>query len=178
MPPKKPKDLPPAAPSRRMKGFEPAASLLAARIRAAGESRGFAVARVLTHWAEIVGEDVARMARPVRLGYGGRGLGATLTLLVGPAHGPVVQMQIPRIIERVNACYGHAAVSRIALTQTAPAGFAEPRPAFAPAPRPAPVPDPALAARAEALPDGVRDEGLRLALAALAARVFERGQRS
>ena len=33
--------------------------------RAAAESRGFAVTRLLTHWPEIVGEAVARIAGPV-----------------------------------------------------------------------------------------------------------------
>lgn len=167
----------PAPSSRRMRGFESAAQLVAERIRAAGQSRGFAVSRVLTHWVEIVGEDIARMARPVKLGHAprrGEGtLGATLTLLVGSAHAPVVQMQIPRIIERVNACYGHAAISRIAITQTsahAPGAFAEAAAPFAPAPRR----DPALTARAAAASDGVQDNALREALARLGERVLAR----
>lgn len=178
MPPRPPRDTDPPRASRRMKGFEPAASLVAERIRTAGASRGFAVARILTHWAEIVGPDIARMARPAKLGHSARRgegpLGATLTLLVSSAHAPVVQMQIPRIIERVNACYGHAAISRITLTQTTArtgaTGFAEPAPAFAPAP-PA---DPAVAAQAAAASEGVQDDGLRAALERLAAQVLAR----
>ena len=50
-----------------MRGFEPAAGLLREPIRLAGETRGFAITRLLTQWAEIVGEDVARMARPVKM---------------------------------------------------------------------------------------------------------------
>ncbi len=45
---------------RRMRGFERTSGLLQDRIRKAGETRGFAVARLLTHWAEIVGEEIAR----------------------------------------------------------------------------------------------------------------------
>ena len=61
----------PATPSpttRRMRGFEPAAGLVQDRIRKAGESRGFAVSRLLTHWAEIVGADTAACTRPVKMG--------------------------------------------------------------------------------------------------------------
>ena len=52
---------------RRMRGFETAAQLLAQRVRVAGESRGFAVARLLTHWDEVVGPEIAAHARPVKV---------------------------------------------------------------------------------------------------------------
>src|SRR5690606_35782909 len=151
-------------PSRRMRGFENASNLLSERIRKAGEKRGFAVARLLTRWSEVVGEDMAARARPAQISYARDGFGATLTLLVRSADAPVVQMEIPRIKDRVNACYGYAAVSRIRLTQTAPSGFAEGQTPFAPAPAAAPPPAPETCARAAALSEGVHDEGLRAAL--------------
>lgn len=162
--------------SRRMRGFEPASGLVAAPVRAAGEARGFAVARLLTHWAEIVGEETARAARPVRIGYGREGgFGATLTLLTTSAHAPILQMQLPRIRDRVNACYGYAAIARITITQTAPTGFAEGQAEFAAAPRPAaPPPDPAIRAAAVASAGGVKDEDLRHALATLAENILNR----
>ncbi len=49
------------------RGFKRTGSLLNDQIRKAGESRGFAVSRLLTHWEEIVGPELAAMARPVRL---------------------------------------------------------------------------------------------------------------
>lgn len=119
------KPLPPPDPARRMRGFEAASGFLRDPIRHATESRGFAVARLLTHWPEVVGQDLARMTRPVKIGYGREGLGATLTLLVASAHAPMIQMQLPRMIEKVNAVYGYAAISRITLTQTAATGFSE-----------------------------------------------------
>ncbi|GAA0296471.1 DUF721 domain-containing protein [Rhodovulum strictum] len=164
--------------SRRRRGFEPAATLLAKRIRNAGEKRGFAVSRVLTHWAEIVGEDTARIARPVEVKYGREGFGATLTLLTTGANAPVLEMQKDTIRAKVNACYGYNAIARIRLTQTAPTGFAEGHAQFAPAPRPAPAPpDPAIATEAAALSGDVHDEGLRAALAALGQNVLSRPKR-
>ena len=80
-------------PERRMRGFERTGGLLQTRIRKAGEKRGFAVSRVLTHWPEIVGEDIARVARPVNVSYGKGGFGATLTLLTTGAQAPVLAMQ-------------------------------------------------------------------------------------
>ncbi|OYX45124.1 MAG: RNA-binding protein [Rhodobacterales bacterium 32-67-9] len=162
-------------PKRRRRGFEPAAGLLKDRIREAGESRGFAVTRLLTHWAEVVGEEVAAMARPVKVGYGREGFGATLTLLTTGAAAPILQMQLPKIREKVNACYGYNAISRVVVTQTAPVGFAEGQVAFDPAPRPAPPPpDPAILRQSAALSGEVRDEALRLALEALGEKVLSR----
>lgn len=166
---------PPSPPSRRMRGFEPAAGLLRERIRVAGEQRGFAMTRLLTHWAEIVGDDLARATRPVKVGYARGGMGATLTLLTRAATAPMVQMQLPQIRERVNACYGYNAVSRISLTQTAATGFAEGQAEFAPAPKAAsPAPDPAITARARDATVGVQDENLRAALARLAQNILTR----
>ncbi|SNX69592.1 hypothetical protein SAMN05878503_104117 [Cereibacter ovatus] len=155
----------PAKPKRRMRGFEAASGLLQDRIRQVGEKRGFAVTRLLTHWPEVAGTDLARITRPVKVGYAAReGLGATLTILVSSAHAPLVQMQLPALKERVNACYGYAAISRILLTQTAPAGFAEGQATFDPAPKAEKAPDPAVQARAAEAAAGVHDEGLRAAL--------------
>ena len=168
------KPLPPPDPNRRMRGFEAASGFLRDPIRHATESRGFAVSRLLTHWPDVVGEDLSRITRPVKIGYGRDGMGATLTLLVASSHAPMVQMQLPRIVERVNATYGYAAISRIALTQTAATGFSEGQAEFLPAPRPEPSPRPEIqdAARATAAP--ITDPGLRAALEALAQNILNR----
>lgn len=149
---------------RRMRGFEQAGSLLQRRVRAVGEGRGFAVAQVLTRWDEIAGPELARMARPVKISYAARGMGATLVLLAPGALAPLVEMAREKLRERVNACYGYHAVSRIRITQTAAAGFAEAQAGFAGAPAPLPA-----EAEAEAETEGgtgsgaVRAEARRLA---------------
>ena len=128
---------PDAPPRRRMRGFEPAAALVAPDLRRAAEKRGFAVARLLTDGA----------------------------------HAPLVQMQLPRLRERVNAVYGFNAISRIVVTQTAAQGFAEGQAQFRPAPpQQSPVPAPEVVARAEEVAARFEDPKLadsmrRLALA-------------
>lgn len=183
-----------------MRGFEQAASLVAPRIQAVGERRGFAVARLLTHWPEIVGPEIAAQARPVRISHG-KGFGATLTLLVAGPQAPLVAMRLEQIRERVNACYGFNAVARVTLTQTAasgfgptrgpsgagahhaPAGFAEPPPGFAgPGARPppgaisAPISnaDPALRAQADALAQRFSDPELAAAIRRMALNILSR----
>lgn len=169
----------PATPKteRRMRGFEPASGLLRERIRTAGESRGFAVARLVTHWAEVVGAEIAAQARPVKIGYGREGLGATLTLLVDGASAPLVDMQRERIRERVNACYGYNAIARILITQTAATGFAEGQAQFTPAPKaPRPAPSPQVREKAHETAATVADDGLRAALETLAQNVLSRSE--
>ncbi len=166
------------AKDRRMRGFETAASLLRDRIRSAGESRGFAVSRVLTHWREVAGEEIAGICSPVKVGYGKGGLGATLTLLTTGAAAPVLQMQLPALRERINACYGYNAIARIHITQTAASGFSEGQAAFKPAPRPAPAPVSAeIDARAGEIAAQFNDPDLRAALDRLARNVLSRSDR-
>lgn len=166
----------PKLPGRRLRGFEPASGLLKERIRVAGESRGFAVARLLTDWAEIVGPEIAAIARPVKIGYAAKGgMGATLTLLTTGAAAPMLQMELPGIVKKVNACYGYAAISRIHVTQTAPTGFSEGQADFGPAPVDAPrAPTPEAQAEARAAVAGVEDGGLHDALEQLVQNFYTR----
>ena len=161
-------------PSRRERGFEPTGGLLKHQIRSVGESRGFAVARLLTHWADIAGEDLARITRPVKVGYGREGMGASLTLLTTGAMAPMVEMQKDRLRERVNAAYGYAAISRILITQTASTGFAEGQAEFTPAPKVPPRPDPQVLAKAAETAAPVKDPALRAAIEAMAQNILTR----
>jgi len=164
---------------RHKRGFERTSGLLQTQIRKAGEKRGFAVARLLTHWAEIVGEDIAGVARPVKVSYSQGGFGATLTVLTTGAQAPMLAMQKEKIRERVNTCYGYAAIQRINITQTAPTGFAEGQAQFAAAPKPkAATPDPVFQAAARAAAAPVEDEALRRALEALGENVLTHSKRN
>lgn len=159
--------------ARTTRGFKPAAGLLASQIRHVGESRGFAMTKLLTHWADIVGADMAAQTRPVKVGFGREGLGASLTILVQGAAAPMIEMQREKLRAAVNAIYGYAAISRIILTQTASTGFAEGQAEFAlarktAAPKAPPAPVMARAA-ADAAP--IQDAGLRRALETLAQNV-------
>lgn len=160
---------------RRKRGFERAGALVASRIRAGGESRGFAVSRLLTHWAEVVGPDIARIARPVDVKYG-RGLGATLTLLTTGAEAPMLEMQKEAIRERVNACYGYSAIQKVRITQTAATGFAEGRAVFDPAPKQPAAPVP-VAPEARRTAGTVQDGDLRAALERLGTNVLSHTKR-
>lgn len=154
-------------------GFKRTATLLGDQIRRTGESRGFAVSRVLTHWAEIAGPDIAAICRPVTVGYGRGGFGATLTVLTTGAQAPMLEMQKETLRQKVNAAYGYNAISRIRITQSAPVGFAEGQARFDQRPPAvsAGVP-PEIAAAAGNAAGGVSDTGLRDALERLGRNVL------
>ncbi len=160
-------------------GFARTSSLLQKRIRQASEGRGFAVTRLLTHWDEVVGEDIARIARPVDVKYGRQGMGATLTVLTTGAQAPMLEMQKEKLREKVNAVYGYNAIARLRITQTAPTGFAEGQAVFQPAPKAAPAaPDPQVTQAAAQVAGDVRDVGLRDALEVLARNVLSKAKQT
>lgn len=169
-------------PQRRAstKGFAQTSSLLTARIRAGSEGRGFAQSRLLTHWAETVGETIAAVSRPVEVSYGRGGFGATLTLLTTGAQAPILEMEKEKIRAKVNSVYGYNAIARVRVTQTAATGFAEGQVAFSPrdqssaAPR---MPDDTMTARAAEATAPVKDEDLRAALTRLGAHIIDKSKR-
>lgn len=163
---------------QKSKGFTRAGRLLQRDIRKAGESRGFSVSKLLTHWAEIMGEDIAKISLPVQVKYGRQGLGATLTLLTTGANGPVLEMQKDTILAKANSCYGYRAIERIAITQTAATGFAEGAVAFGHKPRKAPDTAPApITEAARAYAQDIGDTDLKTALERLGQNVISNSKR-
>mmetsp|Transcript_23247 Transcript_23247/g.40033 ORF Transcript_23247/g.40033 Transcript_23247/m.40033 type:complete len:174 (-) Transcript_23247:10255-10776(-) len=156
------------------KGFKRTASLLTGRIRKASESRGFAQSRLLTDWAEVVGADVAAIARPVEVSYGRGGMGATLTLLTTGAQAPMLEMQKEQLRTKVNGVYGFNAIARIRITQTASTGFSEGRVAFDHKPKDTgpKTPDAAMHRAASTVVAPVADDTLREALERLGANIL------
>lgn len=161
------------------KGFTRTSSLLTQRIRKASEARGFAQSRLLTQWAEVAGEAMAAISRPVEISYGRGGMGATLTLLTTGANAPVLEMEKEKLRARVNAVYGYNAIARIRVTQTAPTGFAEGQAVFAPAPaaHKEHTCDPAIQAKADSFAQPIQDEGLRRALSLLGENILNKTNR-
>lgn len=162
--------------SGQTRGFKRTSSLLQTQIRKTSESRGFAQSRLLTHWAEIAGEDIAAISRPVEVRYGRGGLGATLTLLTTGANAPLLEMQKEALRAKVNAIYGYNAIARLRITQTAATGFSEGQVDFDHRPKTPRAETPAILPEAQQLASDVRDDGLRSALERLASNVYSRTQ--
>lgn len=165
----------PSAPAkRRARGFVQTGGLLSQRIRSATERRGFAETRLLTQWTEIVGQAISAIAHPVKVSYAREGIGATLTVLTDGARAPELQMMLPQLKDKVNACYGYNAISRIRITQTAQHGFAEPSTPFTHKAAEKPALSVPRAAALKTSLDPIGDDGLRAALEMLGKNVLNR----
>ena len=129
--------------------------------------QGFASTELVTHWTDIVGQEIAAHCEPMRIKWprGGDMEAPEPATLVLRVEGPVaieIQHLSPVILERVNRFFGWRAVGRLALRQ-APL-------ARRPARQVRPAPDPQAAARIAATLD-IGDEDLRNALARLGAAI-------
>lgn len=157
------------------RGFKRTASVLSDQIRRAGESRGFAVSRLLTHWAEIAGPQIAGIARPVNISYGRGGLGATLTVLTTGPQAPMLEMQKETLRAKVNAVYGYNAIARVRITQTAPEGFHEGQALFEhPQESEIQPPDPETVRAAAKTASPIQSDDLRTALERLGRNVLSK----
>lgn len=149
----------------------PVAELLHRCVGEAFARQGFASSELVTHWSDIVGDEIAAHAEPVKLQWP-RGSGpddpepAVLVLRVeGPA-AIEIQHLAPVVIERVNRFLGWRAVGRIGIRQ---APIARPLPRSRPS-----APTEAETARVLSKLSGVGDEDLRAALARLGAVINRR----
>ena len=75
-------------------------------------ARGFAQIEIVTRWAEIAGHGLAEHCFPYRLSAGGAS-GATLTLVADDRAALELQHQAPKIIDKINAYFGKATISKI-----------------------------------------------------------------
>ncbi len=143
-------------------------SCLEPLIAPAIKERGFAEARILTHWAEIVGPALAEHSRPMAI-RGAAGGVRTLQVMVHPAFAMQLHYAHPVILERIATYVGFRAVGQVQMIQRA----------FGPAkettaPRTLPPLLPAKPRAPEAAPMEEPTDPLEAALAGLAKALQER----
>jgi len=164
---------------KRQSGFQRTSALVEQKLRAVGESRGFTITRLLTHWSEIVGTQVSNVSIPIKVSYAQKGFGATLIILTTGAQAQMLEMQLPVIREKVNACYGYNAIARIRITQTAPIGFSEGQLQFKTRKvkdaEPAPCPETAI--KVAAIAETIKDDELRAALSDFGKNILKNEKR-
>jgi len=130
--------------------------------------QGFASGELVTHWAEIVGAEIAALAEPIKLQWpraGGHEEAEPATLVLRVEGPPAIEVQhlAPVILERVNRYLGWRAVGRIGIRQ---APLARSRSSDRAA-----SPSPAATAAVAATLTSIDDAPLRDALARLGAAV-------
>jgi hypothetical protein len=142
-------------------------------------ARGLGEASLIADWPAIVGERLARHARPIELQWAPRAAKrdpdaliapATLVLRVESAFALEAQHSASLIVARANAHLGWRCVDKIAFRQG-------PLPLSKDKRRPAPIPSDAAEAAARAAATPIVDDGLRDAVARLGARAIDRSAR-
>jgi hypothetical protein len=159
---------------RARSGAKPLAEFMPGLIDEALSARGMGQTSLIADWPAIVGETLARHARPIELQWPPRAAKrdpdaatapATLVLRVEGAFALEAQHSASVIVARVNA---H--VDKIAFRQG-------PLPPLKEKGRPAPVPSDAAEAAARAAASPIEDDGLREAVTRLGARAIDRSAR-
>lgn len=153
---------PAAPPEARRGGLRPLGDSLSRLMKPLLRGRPLAEAQLLLEWPAIVGEELAALARPLKVRFDrpAERLGGVLELACDGGAALELQHRAPQILERVNAWLGYPAVERLRLKQVRRPLPAVRLPAVPPPrPRQAPAPAPALP------PSG--DAALDLALARL-----------
>jgi hypothetical protein len=129
--------------------------------------RGFAEAGLITEWAAVVGQDIARMSRPVQIAFPrGERKGGVLTIACGVAAAVELKHLKPQILDRVNTHFGYGAVSELRFRQGG-AAVVGLRGAQRPESRkPTAADTVAVATAVSSMPEGaVKDSLMRLGLA-------------
>ncbi|MET0241184.1 MAG: DUF721 domain-containing protein [Sphingobium sp.] len=107
-----------AAPAERprINGPRAIADLMPEIGGAAFRKFGFIQSSIVTRWAEIAGPRHAGASMPESIRFpAGKKAQGTLSLIVAPGHGPIIQHMIPDLIARVNRFFGYEAVVRIVI---------------------------------------------------------------
>lgn len=113
---------------------------------------GFADARILSQWSRIVGDDMARHVKPVKISNN------MLTVAVADSNWAMqVSYKSPILVEMINRYFGFAAIKKIKTLQSyfTVADHKKKMPI---------TPDTGARIRAEAQTRDVKDDGLRAAL--------------
>ncbi|MGE0338608.1 MAG: DUF721 domain-containing protein [Xanthobacteraceae bacterium] len=119
-----------AVPTKRPRNASPLADLVGRTVGDAFKRQGFAAVEIVTHWPEIVGEDLAKRSEPIKLAWPRRddpdSVGV-LQIRVEGAYALEIQHLQPVILDRVNRYFGWKCVGRLAIRQ-GPVAFRRKRP--------------------------------------------------
>ncbi len=160
------------------RGAKLLAEFVPAIVEDALAARGMSEASLVADWPAIVGETIARYARPIQLLWPPRApkqdpeariAPATLVLRVEGAFALEAQHNAAVIVTRVNAHLGWRCVDKIAFRQ-GPLSQKAKRP-------PAPAPSPEAEAEAKNAARRIEDDDLREGLTRLGARAIDRSER-
>jgi hypothetical protein len=95
------------------RGIKRISSALGEVVNPVYKKRGFAEAKLISDWEQIVGADIAAFALPVKLSGLRTDSDHTLVLKTSGGHALELQHLAPVILERIAAYMGYKAIQRI-----------------------------------------------------------------
>lgn len=114
---KKPTGAQDQEPERDARPRALAASLPKLTAKALGK-HGFTEGALITDWAMIVGDDLARVSQPEKLSFPrGERVGGVLRIRVQGSVATELQHLEPLVVERINSHFGYGAVAKLKLIQ-------------------------------------------------------------
>ena len=100
-------------------GFKPLKEIFEDKARKGAEQKGIIDHKIISHWDEVVGTDLARICYPERVSHvNWKNKGSMLVLKVPKGYVQIVQMQREQIIESVNNAFGFGAIKGILIEHT------------------------------------------------------------
>ncbi|MEN8721365.1 MAG: DciA family protein [Alphaproteobacteria bacterium] len=105
---------------RRSRGFEPVADRLPGLTDQILRKRGFVKSEIIRQWQDIAGPELGPLCQPMEIRFPGLAArDGILTLRASGAAAPLIDMEAPRLIERINQFYGYKAIARLKIAQSA-----------------------------------------------------------
>ena len=85
--------------------------------------KGFEGTDLLYRWDDIVGPNISKVTRPIKLYTAKGGKTTILKVQVNGPHAPQISLSLENIKIKVNNFFGYDAVSKILIQQTGPYEF-------------------------------------------------------
>ena len=109
--------------SKTLGKFTQTSAILNRLIKKNLNKKGFEDTGLLFQWEDIVGSNIGKVTRPLKL-YTAKGGGTTiLKVQVNGPNAPQISLRLDYIREKINHFFGYNAVSKILIQQTGPYNF-------------------------------------------------------
>ena len=103
--------------------FTQASAILNRVIEKNVSKKGFGGTGLLFRWDDIVGSDVSKVARPIKIYPANGGKDTILRIQVNRAHAPQISLNLEHIKVKINHFFGYNAVSKVLIQQAGPYDF-------------------------------------------------------
>ena len=111
--------------NKRLGKFTQTSAILSHLIKKNLNKKGFDGTGLIFHWEDIVGLNISKVTRPLKL-YTAKGSKTTiLKVQVNGMHAPQISLSLNYIRDKTNQFFGYDAVSKVLIQQKGPYNFTD-----------------------------------------------------